>query len=185
MTAGMAAQAISPNAMSRLAETLVNGTLGSHDRRYASSASRESWSRPVASLQGCVADLALVRAALPRRTLVSLFGVSLPDEWLWVVVPVAGPDFDGFDERVDRGEHAPAEPSFGQLFEPSFHHVEPGEVGVKWRCQRAKRTPSRLLTDREPAPPEECKGRCVGDVEQDDQSEERHQRPHRASGEVD
>lgn len=37
-----------------------------------------------------------------------LFGGLVPDEGVEVVVPVLGPQFDGFDERVDAGEGAAA-----------------------------------------------------------------------------
>src|SRR5208283_4159058 len=64
-----------------------------------------------------------------------LFGRLVPDEGLRIVVPVLGPDLDGLDQLGHRGEHATAQPPFGELVEPALDEVEPrrgcrGEVQV-------------------------------------------------------
>jgi hypothetical protein len=54
----------------------------------------------------------------PTDFLDDLFRGLVPDEWLRVIVPVLGPDFDRFDEGRHRGEGTTSQPSFGEFFEP-------------------------------------------------------------------
>lgn len=58
----------------------------------------------------CVADSALVSVARSRRTLAMISSAVLvqTDEGVGVIVPVLGPQLDGFDESTDTGEAAPA-----------------------------------------------------------------------------
>src|SRR5271169_5024552 len=53
-------------------------------------------------------------------------GGGLPDEWLWVVVPVLRPRGDCGGEVGDAGESATAQAFVGEFLEPAFDQVQPG-----------------------------------------------------------
>ena len=72
----------------------------------------------------------LVEGGSPASDLVDdLFGGFVPDERFRVVVPVFGPGLDGLFEFVDAGEHASAESTIGEFFEPALDQVEPRRAG--------------------------------------------------------
>src|ERR1700728_2542663 len=60
-----------------------------------------------------------------------LFGRLVPDKGLRIVVPVLGPDLDGFDQLGHRSERAAAQPPFGEFVEPALDEIEPRRG--RWR----------------------------------------------------
>src|SRR5271169_1949103 len=72
-------------------------------------------------------------------------GGGLPDEWLWVVVPVLRPRGDCGGEVGDAGESATAQAFVGEFLEPAFDQVQPGT-----RSRRVVQVPAAAVLVREP-----------------------------------
>jgi hypothetical protein len=52
-----------------------------------------------------------------------LLGLFVPDEGLGLVVPMLGPDLNGFDQVRDRREDTTTEAALGQFVEPALDEV--------------------------------------------------------------